>query len=271
LTATILPKSKYRPAPQLEWSFYIENRSGKKIVGFNLEDPAVDGSDYVDGQNVRTTGGTILPGEFSLHRSTGSIDGKSFVYRVRDVRFADGTEWNAKPFNAARTKKSAPVKPTAQKSDERSTPKRILTQEWSFPLINDRVLKAIDAEPVEIESIKVQTRLHLMKPERLDMVEICNEQSNVLERSYNDEDHDIISFTTYEIKGKTFAYVIPYYLVEAENQYDIGVGMQNIYVDDSGSGTFKLLCNDDETDLKTLPQWVKDLAENDKDSHDQNK
>jgi hypothetical protein len=263
LTATILPVNKYRISPKLEVAFYVENRSKKKIKDYQYQDPDENDLNYED-YNVRGFGGDLLPGESYLVKSTMTVEGNSLVYRIRDVKFEDGTSWKAKPFNAAKAKKSAPVIATVQKITENTKPKRILTREWSAPVFNDDVVKVINAEPQIIEGIKVQTRLHELKSELIDDVEFCPLPAEELEKIkkelpadiiYTEQNYIVKKFTTYEIKGRIFAYEIPYEAIDAETLYEIGVGFQSVYVDEDGSGYFKMRCS--ETELKSLPAWVK--------------
>ncbi len=132
-----------------------------------------------------------------------------------------------------------------------------MAREWNEPIFADRVLKVIAGTPQTIEGIKVQTKLHELKPERLDMVESCNVQNDELETAYNELNYDVGKFTTYEVKGRVFAYEVDYELIEAENGYEIGAGIGRIYVDEEGNGKFKLRC--DKNELESLPKWVKKL------------
>lgn len=68
------------------------------------------------------------------------------------------------------------------------------------------------------------------------------------EIAYVEQNDMVEKFTTYEIKGRIFAYIIPYEAVEAETHYEIGVGFQSVYVDEDRNGVFKFRC--DEMDLK---------------------
>lgn len=260
LSAIILPSDDYSSSPKIEVVFFIENRSKKKVVKYQFQDPAEDDTEYKD-YNVRGFGGDLLPGESYRQKSKMTVEGKALVYRIRDVEFEDGTKWKAKPFNASNAKKSAPI--IAQKLGNEQFKdlgfKRILRREgWASPIFSDRVLKVINGTSQTIEGIKIKTKLHELKPERLDVVESCDVQNDNLEIAYNGFDYDVEKFISYEVKNKVFAYKISYELINGEDGHEIGAGNSYIYVDEEGNGVFKLLCN--KTELKSLPKWVKTLA-----------
>jgi hypothetical protein len=276
LTATILPKNKYRNEPEIEVVFYIENTSKKQIRGFIYGGRAADGSDevksdegeYNEGENFNWHS-KLLPGELTRAKFTYPVEGVSIVYRIGSLTFEDNTEWDAKPFKAAKVKKSAPIVAAKQKFSAETKLKRILTREWTIPIFNDRVTKTLNGRPRVIDGIAVQTKIHEIEREDLGEVESCrveipeSKRLSAADRALMSQgppsENKVESFTTYEINGIIFAYIITYESVEAETGREIGVGFENIYVDEDGSGTFKLYCK--ERDLKTLPQWVKALAE----------
>lgn len=276
LSAVILPENSRRNAPEIEVALYLENKSPKKISLYTCEGLAADGS-----ANDDPNGGislNLLPNELRRTTFTCPVAGKSLIYRIKSVRFEDGTEWKATPFNASKAKKSAPVTATTQQSSEA---KRTLAIEWTKPMFGDRLLKSFDGADVIIEGVKIQTKFHIMKPERLADVEDCpptpeqwaeamknmeeaqkrmresNESAYFPDTEFN---YDVNDFKSYSFGGRVIAYEIPYYLIEAETQTEVGVGMQNLYVDETGDGTFRLRCGEGEHELLPLPQWVKDLA-----------
>lgn len=258
LTATILPVNEFRSAPALEAFFFAENRSKKKIKVYSYQKLGEKAAEKAADLDERW-GRNLLPGEFvRIKDNWDGMDGETLYYRISEVEFEDGTKWKAEPFNAAKAKKSARIKALPEKPNN-SNSFRTLSREWTTPIIADRVERSIETGDETIEGVKLQTKLHLMKPERLGLIETCKPESDQMERAYNDEDYDIEKFTTYEIDGKTFAYVIHYELIDAKNQFEIGAGIQNVYVDETGSGTFKLRC--DVMELKSLPEWVKASAE----------
>jgi hypothetical protein len=261
LTATILPVNDFTSSPSLEVAFYVENVSNKKVKRFYYHSPAEKDFNYKENYIEGSGGPNLLPDEFiRLTTSWNDVDGESLIFRIKEVEFEDGTIWKAKPFNAAKAKKSSRITAVVQKLNDGTNPKRTLMREWMTLIIEDRVLRVFDAAPETIEGVKVQVKRHLLsKLERLDEVETCEIQNDELEKAYDKTDFDVEEFTTYEIKGKVFAYSIHYELIEAKNQYKIGAGIQQIYVDEDGSGYFKVRCN--EMDLKSMPQWVKTLAE----------
>ena len=195
----------------------------------------------------------LLAGESYLHKLSMNGEGESLVYRIKEVEFEDGTKWKARPFNAKKAKKSSPIIASVQKDADKqnsSISKRAITRDgWTSPIFADRVLKVLDGIPKSIEGIKFQTKLHELKSERLDMVESCDIQKDALEVSYNAFDYDVEKFTTYEIKGKIFAYEVDYALVDTEDGEDVGAEIGGIYVDEEGNGYFKLRCEDDRTKI----------------------
>jgi hypothetical protein len=270
LTATILPENKYRSLPKLEVTFYVENRSKKAIKRYAYQDPAENDKNYEDYQERGRSSTLLLPGESDFHKGGMSVEGESLVYRIKEVEFEDGTKWKAKPFIAAKAKKSAPVKAVVQPPIDNTIAKRILTREWTVPIFIDRVTKTLEGKSEVIEGITVQTKVHEIKPEYLDYVENCPPTTKEIEErdkalaerdsdvNFVEFDERVESFTTYEINGRVFAYAVPYESYDEETKDEIGIGFEKIYVDEDGSGVFKLRC--DEMDLKALPQWVKELA-----------
>ena len=137
-------------------------------------------------------------------------------------------------------------------------------REWTVPIVIDRVKKTLDGKPTVIDGITVQTKLHEIKTEELDEVEGCPLSADKIEFPsgeiiHTDYDYRVEKFTTYQVKNRIFAYSVPYEGIEGETKYEIGVGFEGIYVDEDGSGVFKLRC--DARDLKSLPEWVKTLAD----------
>jgi hypothetical protein len=237
---------------------------------FNYGERAVDSSDDNEDEERGIDGEGLLPGESRRTTFTYPVEGESLIYRIGSVEFEDGTKWNAKPFKAAKAKKSKPIFVVGEDLGDRTKPRRTLTREWMTPIFEDRVLKVVEAEQITVEGVKIQTKLHLIKPERLDEVENCEPTAEETEQFYKELnnnpnfiftefDYDVTSFKSYEFNGKVFSYTILYELIEAEEQSDVGAGIQHIYVDEDGSGYFKLRCR--ESELKSLPQWIKTLAE----------
>lgn len=269
LTATILPVNKYRNLPKVEIKCFFENRSKKSIKSFAYQLPAENDKNYEDFREAGRDSGGLLAGESSEYSTTYTIDGDAVVLRVKEVEFEDGTKWKAKPFNAANARKSAVVKPVPQEPIDANRTKRILTPEWTAPIFADRLTKTIQGKPEIVEGIKIQTKYHEIKTEILDHVENCPPDAETVKMrdealskgmiDFTEFDEKVEGYTTYEINGRVFAYAVNYESVDEETEDEIGIGFKNVYVDETGSGTFKLRCS--EMDLKSLPQWVKDLAE----------
>lgn len=262
-SAKILPKDKYSSSPTMEVIYFVENRSKKHVKRYSYQNPVEDDVNYED-YNEGGGGGNLLPGESERRKFTTTVEGESVVYRIKEVEFEDGTKWKAKPFNARKAKKSAPIIASSQKtgdgqSEERTIKRTVAREGWTSPIFADRVTKVLKGKPRIIEGITVQTKLHELKLERLDLVESCEIDQDSLELAFNSEDYDVEKFTSLEVKGKVFAYEVDYALIEAEDGYDIGAGIGRVYVDEQRNGYFKLSC-EYNTELKTLPEWVKKLA-----------
>jgi hypothetical protein len=113
-----------------------------------------------------------------------------------------------------------------------------------------------------IEGIKIQKKFHkFTKKQYFSLVESCDIKRDQWEVDYNDSDYLLDGFTSYEIKGKVFAYQANFRVIDAEDGYEIGSGILPIYVDEEGNGGFKLRCND-KTRLESLPEWIKPLITN---------
>jgi hypothetical protein len=280
LSATVEQKSPIRDAAEIEVSVYFENRSKKKIALINYGDRAADGSDDGETEERGIDGEGLLPGQSRLVRFYYPLGGEDLIYRIGEVVFEDETRWKSTPFKAAKVKKSKPVFAVGEDLSIVNAPRRTLASEWTTLLFADRVSTVYKPQEIVIEGVKIQTKLHLIKPERLAEVEDCpltpeqwakavkamEEERKRMEESnvapiYTEFNYDVRDFESYSFEGRIFAYAVPYYLIEAENQSEIGVGMKNFYIDETGSGAFKLLCDEDVRELKTLPQWIRDLAE----------
>lgn len=262
-SAKILSKDKYSSSPKMEVIYFVENRSKKHIKRYSYQNPAEDDVNYQDYEE-RGDGGDLLPGESHRRKSTMTVEGESLVYRIKEVEFEDGTKWKAKPFNARKAKKSARIIASTQKmrdrkSEELTTKRTVAREGWTSPIFADRVTKVLRGAPRIIEGITVQTKLHELKLERLDMVESCEIQNDSSEIAFIEFDYEVEKFTSYEVKGRVFAYEVDYALINAEDGYDIGARIGGFYVDEEGDGYFKLLC-EDNSELRSLPEWVKNLA-----------
>lgn len=268
LEATVLPVNKSRSVPIVKVECFFENRSKKTIKRFSYQLPAENDNNYQDSNEAGRNGRVLPVGESEYQSIFVTIDSDSFVLRVKEVEFEDGTKWKAKPFNAATAKKSEAVKPVVEEPIDPNRTKRILTTEWTASIFTDRVTKTSDREPEVVEGITIQTKYHSIKEEIIDYVENCppseemiQERDEALRDSEStpiEYDEKVSGFTTYEINGRILAYSISYSSVEEKTQESIGTGSQSLYVDETGGGTFKLRC--DGIVIKTLPQWVKDLA-----------
>lgn len=251
----------------IDITFNIENRSEKIVSKYFWEHIP---EDIIDCQCGGFDGREFLPGESRLQKLTfiDDGDGKSIIFRITSVEFEDGKEWESASFEPKKWKTQAkqvvPVTPKIEKSVDKkskeSATKRVLAKQWwTSPVISDQIIKTLNGKQLVIEEITVQTKLHQLKREILDLVESCYIEQNNEQITYNTLDFAVDKFTTYEVKDRVFAYEIPYELINAEDgQHEIGAGNRVIFVDEEGNGNFKLLCNENE-ELESLPKWVKSL------------
>lgn len=177
----------------------------------------------------------------------------------------------------------------AQESSEKKAEKRFLNETvkretWSKPIfvnipskvspkkstmmhsssMNDSAIqddsKVSLKESLRIQGVEVFKKFHKFeKRQFFSMVESCEVENDALEVSYNEFDYLLDGFTSYEVKGKVFAYQANFWFIQPEDGYEIGAGILPIYVDEEGNGNFKLRC-DDKTELKSLPKWIKPLG-----------
>jgi hypothetical protein len=156
--------------------------------------------------------------------------------------------------NAQEPDEAQEAEPLVQRNIERSG--------WTIPLFADQVSEVKDGKPEIIEGVEVQTKLHKLKDEQLVYVESCDPKvDEKLIANGQRRDFVVRGFTTYEVKGRVFAYGVVYYIVMAENGYiteRYGAAVNVHYVDEDGNGTFELRCR--AMTLKSLPEWVKSLA-----------
>ena len=136
--------------------------------------------------------------------------------------------------------------------------KEPVTRESSTaPLFVNYPAKISRKKSPTIEGIKIQKKFHkFTKKQYFSLVESCDIKSDQWEVTYNDSDFLLDGFTSYEIKGKVFAYQANFRVIDAEDGYEIGNGILPIYVDEEGNGRFKLRC-DGKTALESLPEWIK--------------
>jgi hypothetical protein len=272
LSITIRSEQSNKPEFSTLYSatFYIENKSKKIVTSYAWEDTPEHVSICHCGGFDLTE---FLPDESRLHK-VGFTDaygnGKSVVFRITSVKFEDGTEWKAAPFEPKTWKSQSKQAVRATTKIEKSVDtksketisKRVLAKHWwTSPVITDRISKTINGKQRIIGGITVQTKLHQLKREILDFVETCDTEQNNLEITHNTLDFAVDKFTTYEIKDRVFAYQIPYEFINAEDGHEIGAGNEAIYIDEEGNGNFKLLCNENR-EIESLPKWIKSLAGN---------
>lgn len=130
---------------------------------------------------------------------------------------------------------------------------------WHKPVFGrDRVPELKSSKAREIEGVPVLTKTFAPTGEQLVHIEGCRQASG--EASWLDRKSFVVKdFSTYEVKGKVFAYHVNYYLVSANNgaiteRYLAGVAIN--YVDENGDGKFEIRCNGDGMTLGSLPKWV---------------
>ena len=260
LSAVIVPPNTYSPQPKIEVMLYFESRSKKAIKGYSYDMPK-----ETEVKDAGGSGGfsnlTLMPGESRRGKLTFALNGESVVFRVANVEFEDGIEWTAARYNGVKAKRSAGIVPKSKEAysaAETSAVKRTLARGgWAEPVFTDNVTKVISGKPRTIDGVEVQTRVHELKPERLGFVESCDIEKDQLAEAAEDLDFEVERFISYEFKGKIFAYEVAYDFFQ-EDGYEIGAGSSSFYVDETGTGTFQVIC--ENRDLVSLPAWIKNLA-----------
>jgi hypothetical protein len=134
---------------------------------------------------------------------------------------------------------------------------------WVTPVFADEIKKTEEGYEMLVEDIDIQTKEHKLAKEQILFVESCNAQADEEAFSKNKRNlFSVRSFRTLEVKGRVFAYFVYYVgVVMSKDSFGyLGCARPSYYVDEKGDGKFTLRC--DGMQLKNIPQWVKDLAEN---------
>lgn len=148
-------------------------------------------------------------------------------------------------------------------SNEIFTPK-ILLREWrTNPILSEGVKETTETRVKVIEETQVQMKGHWLDKEQLLFMESCNPDFDKKEsKNKNRMGFLLKAYATYEIKGTVFGYRMPLAYATTQNgRIKERAGAQRIanYIDEDGSGKFKLRC-DKKLEITTLPEWVKTLA-----------
>jgi hypothetical protein len=109
----------------------------------------------------------------------------------------------------------------------------------------------------------VQTKNHRLAQQLVLPIEDCVDGEADEEATANNMQYVAIArdFTSYEMKGRVFAYQVGYEIGLTKNQEitkRLRLPVWFYYVDEVGDGTFELLRSSTRTGL--VPDWVKDLA-----------
>jgi hypothetical protein len=258
LEANILPDLN-NSENQIKISFYVQNRTKKKIKYYGVQEiqspsDCKNESRFITG-NLKS--GESRKMDFTYSRN----DMTSITVRINFVRFADGTKWESKCSESSRPVLSKGV--TAVRDTRSKQSQLVLRKEFqTAPFFADKILNVIDMDSKTIDGIEVKVKKHELKTLRLEMLESCSLERDNYETAHDENDFDIDEIYSYEFDNKIFAYEIPNQAVTGKEGYEIGVGFVSIYVDEDGNNNFKLQCeeNDEVSDLKVIPKWIKDLA-----------
>lgn len=126
------------------------------------------------------------------------------------------------------------------------------------------------AKPSEVKGhgsvdigIAAQTKSHRLARELVLPIEDCVDGEADEEATANDLQYVAIArdFTSYEVKGKVFAFQIGYEIGLAKGGQVVKrlrFPVWFYYVDEAGDGTFELLRSSNSTGL--VPDWVRELS-----------
>lgn len=128
---------------------------------------------------------------------------------------------------------------------------------WTVPPFNSLVSQTINDDPIQIEEIKVERKIHKLSTEQLVYLGACDAERD---KSKNKQKTFAVNnFVSYEVNGRIFAYEIFYHYVDVKkgavaNRYFATTGPR--YVDMDGNGTFEMQTSEN-FDFKKLPDWLK--------------
>lgn len=133
---------------------------------------------------------------------------------------------------------------------------------WSVSELLDKPSEVKEHGTVNLD-VKVQKKDHRLAEELISPIEDCVDGEADEEATANNMQYVAIvkDFTSYEVKGKVFAYQVGYEIgltKRGQVAKRISRPMWFYYVDESGDGTFELLRRPLQTGL--VPDWVKELA-----------
>jgi len=125
--------------------------------------------------------------------------------------------------------------------------------------------KTKDLEPRVIDGVEVQVKSHLLSNEQIVFLATCSQRSGGKGKAVDERGGQLASVVrgllSYEVGGRTFAYSFVAYAVVVKDGFILeraGAAHGVYYVDDDGDDTFE------RRPLKTLPNWVKALADKSK-------
>jgi len=237
-------------------TFYFENQSAKRVKHIIWDNPSPDEDEYGSG-GISSRG--LFPGESERYENIFHTQhGPPIVFRLTEVAFTDGTKWKAGRYNKAKVLQTRPFCVVPEKWPDIQPKRTVRASGWSTPIIADRVRKTIDTETIIIDGVKIQTKLHEIERERLDLIESCPPDPILRLDPNRNFDFDVEKYESFEVEGRPFAYQIRYEFVDEAGQYEIGAGSASLYVDHDGSGKFALECGENTT--PTIPKWVRELS-----------
>jgi len=141
-------------------------------------------------------------------------------------------------------------KPLVQKKVER--------EGWSVPAFADPKTEVSSDRVQIIDDVDVQTNANKLPEDIIILVEPCRSETA---KSIEYKPYIVRGYTTYSADGRIFAYrVIAGVLGRYKQQFTrIPAAVTFNYVDENGSGKFRLRCNN-SSEFGTLPEWVKALG-----------
>jgi hypothetical protein len=159
-----------------------------------------------------------------------------------------------------------PPQPEKPKRPEAGGPlvaSTLIAGTWKAWPLADSEPTVAPAKALTIDRAKVQSRIHTFSIPQIVSAELCS--------SYNDSDevipiaddefvYRLTNFTTYEVKGRVFAYEVIYNAYVAEDGTEVGTGHGGTYVDNEGRGEFRITCAKEDSHRIPVPNWIKSLA-----------
>ena len=151
-----------------------------------------------------------------------------------------------------------PVEQLPMKVDPVSS--ALIPGEWTSLPFAGAVVKVTAGKSVVIDGIKVRTKHHTLTKEQIVSAELCSylDGSGKLFPVMDDwKLFGVKDFTTYEIRGRIFAYEVSFDFINAADGVRIGATRSEFYIDREGTGRFSIDCELKDFKLTTVPGWIK--------------